>query len=83
MLNIYRGWFTARCPNNGKRITYNFELHLRRRVLVETIIAYCDNLTAPAYHEAIADKFLNRFGGFQIIRASHHGIEIETHRGKR
>lgn len=51
--------------------------------MVETIITYCDKLqSVPAYHEALADKLLKRFRGFQIIRAHHHGIEIETHRGK-
>lgn len=79
-MNIYRHQFKAQCPNNGARITYELELTTARVVPVEQITQVCSEL-APAYHEEIADFLIDRFGGGQVIRAHHHGVDIETRRG--
>lgn len=78
--NIYRHRFCAKCPNNGRTISYQLEIEASGVIMVEEIVkagqeAGC--LPQP-YHENIADMMLSRFGGRQRLRAMHHGVEIET-----
>jgi len=81
-MNIYRIGFIVRCPNNNKPISYAFELRTptEQRVMVEDICAAVTQREA-AYHEDLADDLLKQFGGQQVLRAHHHGVDIETHRG--
>ncbi|SAL47252.1 hypothetical protein AWB74_02117 [Caballeronia arvi] len=80
--NIYRHTFVSRCPNNGKQIIYTFELRKPAgvTVYVEHIVTAAA-LYDEAFHEQIADFFFKQFGGQQVLRAHHHGVDIETRRG--
>lgn len=84
-MNIYRQRFTAPCCNNGLTVIYELDLRTKDDVvvMVEDIQAACiEAATLPKpYHENIADLMFERFGGFQIIKAHHHGTDIETRRG--
>ena len=81
-MNIYTHKFIATCPNNGKRINYTVEITVAddRKIMVEQIVT-CAALCDGGYHEDIANKFYEQFGGNQVIRAHHHGVDIETRRG--
>lgn len=48
--------------------------------MVEEIKHFTETLD-HLYHEPIADELHKKFGGYQILKAKHHGIEIETRRG--
>jgi hypothetical protein len=79
-MNIYRHQFVSHCPNNGKPIIYSLEIETDSVIQVEHIVTACA-LQKHAYHEAIADELHQRFDGRQIIKAHHHGVDIETRRG--
>lgn len=74
-LNIYRHRFTAICPNNGATISYELRLSTPRTIFVEDIQAACAE-QERGYHENIADSLSRQLGGFQVLRAIHHGTEI-------
>ncbi|CAB5238805.1 hypothetical protein UFOVP751_47 [uncultured Caudovirales phage] len=78
--NIYRHQFIAECPNNGKQIIYSLTIKADKKVMVEHIITAC-SLVRRGYHEDIADDLHKALGGYQVITAHHHGVDIETHRG--
>lgn len=81
-MNIYRHKFVATCPNNGDIIFYEIEIQSSSLIQAEHITTQAALCRAePTYHERIADSFFERFGGQQIIKANHHGVEIETRRG--
>lgn len=81
-MNIYRFNFIARCPTNGKLISYTYELRKpdTEKVLIEHIKT-ATALLDSGFHEDIADILFNRFGGVQILKANHHEVDIETRRG--
>lgn len=81
-MNIYRFNFIVRCPMNRKFISYVFELRKpdSEKVQVEHIQMEAA-LYETAFHEQLADVFFERFGGQQILKAHHHGVDIETQRG--
>lgn len=79
-MNIYRYQFVSACPNNGKHIIFHLEIQTKKMVMVEDIKAFADTL-ANQFHEPIADALFGRFGGYQILTARHHGVDIETRRG--
>lgn len=80
-MNTYIYAFELDCPNNGERIAYKVEIVARRTIMVENIVSFFSSLTS-AFHEDIADKSYETFGGFQIITAHHHGVNVETRRGR-
>lgn len=80
MKNIYRHKFYSACPNNSQVIAYDLEISTDKMVQVEHIVTACA-LHAKDYHEAIADALHARFGGYQVLKAHHHGVDIETQRG--
>jgi hypothetical protein len=47
---------------------------------VEKIVIACQ-MWQEAYHEKVADNLHYQFGGRQILKAHHHGVDIETRRG--
>jgi hypothetical protein len=81
-INIYRRNFTAICPNNGMAIDYALEIQHADVIMVEQIVDFTAG-REPSYHEAIADEAFELFGGVQILKAHHHGVDIETVRGSR
>jgi hypothetical protein len=78
--NIYRHQFIAECPNNGQAIVYTLQITSDKTVMVEHIVTACAMIWR-GFHEDIADQLHERFGGQQVIKASHHGVDIETLRG--
>lgn len=80
MSNIYRHQFVSRCPNNNQPIIYALEIEADKVIHVEHIVTAAA-LHQDAYHEEIADRLHLRFGGRQILKAHHHGVDIETRRG--
>jgi len=79
-MNIYKFRFDCECPNNNERIQYSVEISTTRTVMVENIAAHFLSLTS-AFHEDIADEAFQKFGGHQVIKAHHHGVDVETRRG--
>jgi hypothetical protein len=79
-LNKYKLTFTALCPVNNKKITYNLEIKSNAMIRVEDLLAFVWQVD-QGFHEAIADSLIERFGGQQILRAYHHGVFIDTERG--
>lgn len=78
-MNIYRHEFWTKCPNNGQLIGYKFELQTSERFMVERIVEDCKRFK-EGFHEDIADQLLKMYGGHQVLKAFHHGVEIETFR---
>ncbi|RRV49533.1 hypothetical protein [Pseudomonas sp. p106] len=76
-MNIYRHTFTAVCPNDAEVIVYSLEIRSPQMILVEHIKT-ATALIKEGYQEQIADELAERFGGDQVIKAVHQGVEIET-----
>jgi hypothetical protein len=77
-MNIYRRQFVAACPNNNESIIYNLAIEAgSRKIPVEHIVT-ATALIKVGFHEEIADELMRRFGGRQVLRAHHHGVDIET-----
>lgn len=83
-MNKYTLNFVAQCPVNGQHIDYRLILSANRPIFVEDISALCGEAAAlpKPYHENIADFLYEKLGGYQEIAAFHHGVLIETTRGK-
>lgn len=77
-MNIYRRTFVASCPNNGESIIYNLIIETTDRMIQVEHIVTATLLIKRGYHEQIADELHRRFGGRQVLRAHHHGVDIET-----
>lgn len=80
MSNIYRYKFYSNCPTNGEVIQYHFELISEKMVIAEHVQTACA-INRLGFHEDIADRLHDAFGGKQTLTATHHGVEIETRRG--
>lgn len=76
-MNTYRYTFAAACPGNGEQIIYSLELQHKDMVRVEHIKTACA-LHREGFQEAVAADLHARFGGRLVLRAMHHGVEIET-----
>lgn len=76
-MNIYRHTFTAACPSDDEVIVYRLEIRSQSMIRVEHIKT-ATALIKQGWHEQIADQLAERFGGDQIIKAVHQGVEIET-----
>lgn len=80
-MNIYSTAFVSECPVNGKRINYELQIESQETIKVEAILKAVSRVEAE-FHEDIADRLFNQFGGIQTIRANHHGVQITTVRGR-
>ena len=76
---MYETEFFAACPNNGSRIKYALCIKAFSPIPVEAIISTVQAIGA-GYHEHIAERLRDAFGGLQTLRADHHGVAITTHR---
>lgn len=76
-MNRYRTKFFATCPANEVRVEYSLEIVTGERLMVEKILAEVGALTR-GFHEEFADQLQQKLGGSQVLRAEHHGVEIET-----
>ena len=79
-MNKYTTQFFCFCPTNGVRILYTWIVETNQVHMVEDLIDVV-TLHDKGYHEAIADDLHKEFGGKQILKANHHGVDIETIRG--
>lgn len=80
-MNIYRHQFIVACPANSKPIIYDLEIQADKMIYVEKIVIAC-GLWQSEYHEKIADNLACQFPDTrQILKAHHHGVDIETRRG--
>lgn len=77
-MNVYSRQFVATCPNNGEAIIYNLRIETIGRVIQVEHIVTATAMIKQGYHEQIADELHRRFGGRQVLRAHHHGVDIET-----
>jgi hypothetical protein len=73
----YKHRFICRCPNNSRPIDYEWTIEIAEVIAVEDIVATAKGY-ARSFHEAMADELYKLFGGRQILRAHHHGVDIET-----
>lgn len=81
-MNIYRHQFVITCPANSKPIIYDLEIHSEKMIYVEKIAIACQ-MWQQEYHEKMADALIVQFPGtVQIMRAHHHGVDVETRRGE-
>lgn len=75
--NTYRHTFTATWPSDGEVIVYTLEICSQAMTRVEHI-KKATALIKQGWHEQIADQLGKRFGGHQVIKVVHQGVEIET-----
>lgn len=81
-MNIYRHQFVCTCPANKQPIIYQLEVRSLKMIYVEKIVIACQ-MWQQEFHEKIADALAKQFPGTaQVLRAHHHGVDVETHRGK-
>ncbi len=80
-MNIYRHQFVVRCPANRMPIIYQLEVRSEKMIYVEKIVVACQ-MWQQEYHEKIADVLESLFPGtHQVLKAHHHGVDVETQRG--
>lgn len=79
-MNIYRHQFVCHCPANNKAIIYDLCIESDVMIHVEHIVTAAA-LHQKGYHEAVADDLMKKLGGRQVLKAHHHGVDIETRRG--
>lgn len=81
-MNIYRHQFVVRCPANAMPIIYQLEVQSLKMIYVEKIVVACQ-MWQQEFHEKIADALAMQFPGTrQVLRAHHHGVDVETQRGE-
>jgi hypothetical protein len=78
-MNQYKVFFQKPCPVNNLAIDYTLKIKTKNVVLVEALLEFVEQLPSD-YHEIIADKFSQKFGGKQVLSAFHHGVYISTKR---
>lgn len=76
-MNTYRHQFAARCPVNNQLIVYDLTITADFMIRVEHIVTACV-LFQQGFHEDIASSLHLRFGGQVVLKAHHHGVDIET-----
>lgn len=81
-MNTYEFDLNLNCPENGAEISYVLKIRSTRKILVEDLQAFAATFQS-CHHEALADAFFNQFGGYQVIRAIHHGVRITSKRGRK
>ena len=80
MKNIYAVKFFAICPVNCVQIEYDLVITSTQMIRVEELLNAVQK-SGTAFHEDIADKLFEKFGGHQVMFAEHHGVSITTERG--
>ena len=68
---------------NGVKVTYELTVSTASKVIkVESLLQFVESLT-EGFHEDFADSLWAEFGGYQVMRARHHGVWITTTRGQK
>jgi len=80
--NKYTRQFVSMCPNNNQSIIYTLEIETDGKMIPVEHIVTATALLQKGFHESIADELHERFGGHQVLKAHHHGVDIETVRGE-
>jgi hypothetical protein len=81
-MNIYRHQFICACPADKRPIIYTLEVQSAKMIYVEKVVVACQ-MWQQEYHEKMADALIVQFPGtVQILRAHHHGVDVETRRGE-
>ena len=75
----YDHQFAATCPADGEAIVYFLTIKTDALIMAEDIAAFCRSHDA-VFHEALADRLIEKFGGRQKLRATHQGVHITTTR---
>lgn len=78
-MNIYTTKFVLTCIVNQKPVEHFLTISTQEVIVVEDLISFIKSLE-PAFHEIIADKLAEKFGGKQTLIANHHGVTISTER---
>ena len=78
-MNTYKTTFIRNCPTNNLLVNYNLEIKTHETVMVEELLNFLEQ-EKNCYHEDLADKLITKFGGYLIMIAFHHGVEIITER---
>lgn len=78
-MNIYKTSFFSKCPINGDMVKYSITICASWLIKAEDIEAACN--FKNFFHEDIADELFGKFGGYQVIIATHRNVSIETQRG--
>jgi hypothetical protein len=78
-LNTYQTKFVLKCIVNQKPVEHSLTISTQEVIVVEDLLSFIKNLE-PAFHEIIADKLAEQFGGKQVLVANHHGVIISTER---
>lgn len=81
-MNIYSTTFFCKCPVNKARIQYDLTISIDKTIGVEELLEHIEKWYADGFHERIADDLHVKFGGHQVLKAFHHGVNITTIRGK-
>jgi hypothetical protein len=79
-MNIYRTTFAIQCPANDEQIIYSLEITSEKMIMAEDIVKEVRRNDAE-FHEALAERLFAMFGGRQVMKAHHHGVDIETRMG--
>lgn len=80
MTNTYIINYETKCPNNGDTIQYTLHITSLEKIMAEDIedaVRFRDS-----YHEDMADILHQRFGGSQLLTATHGKVKIQTLRGE-
>lgn len=79
MTNTYIIKYESKCPNNGETIQYTLYITTLEKIMAEDIEdAVCFR---ESHHEDMADILHKRFGGRQLLTATHGKVRIQTIRG--
>jgi hypothetical protein len=81
-MNRYQTTFSCKCPINNVRVNYELEIATDAVISVEELLDHIEEMYASGFHELIADDLCAKFGGHQVLKAFHHGVNITTTRGK-
>ena len=79
-MNIYTYQFKLKCPVNDLVIKYNLKIKSSEIIRIEDIVSFLAEYE-KGFHEDVANKLFDQFAGYQIMKAFHHGVHIETRRG--
>lgn len=77
-MNVYTTTFFCKCPVNKVRIQYDLTISTTSMISVEELLEHIEKFYADGFHELIANDLHARFGGHQILKAFHHGVNITT-----
>lgn len=76
-MNVYTFRFSATCPVDARPIDYAATIVTCRVIPAELLTAWASE-QSTTLHEDAADDLHARFGGRQIVVATHSGVLVQT-----